>query len=82
MLILSYIHIFVAPYTVACQAPLPMEFSRQEYWNELPFHTLGDLPQPGIEPEPPVFPTLADEFFNHCATWETPIFRIYLHYNR
>ncbi len=40
-----------------------MEFSRQEYWNELPFHTLGNLHHPGIEPESPVSPTLAGEFF-------------------
>ena len=34
---------------VAHQAPLSMEFSRQEYWNGLPFPTPGDLPDPGIE---------------------------------
>ena len=32
------------------QAPLSMEFPKQEYWNRLPFPTLGDLPDPGIEP--------------------------------
>ena len=36
-----------APWTVAYQDPLSMEFSRQEYWNELPFPTPGDLPNPG-----------------------------------
>ena len=36
------------PWTVACQAPLSMEFSRQEYWSRLPFPTPGDLPNPGI----------------------------------
>ena len=36
----------VTPWTVACQAPLSMGFSRQEYWSELPFPTLGDLPDP------------------------------------
>ena len=41
------------PWTVACQAPLSMEFSRQEYWSGLPFPSLGDLPDPGIEPESP-----------------------------
>ena len=34
---------------VACQAPLSMEFSRQEYWTGLPFPSLGDLPHPGME---------------------------------
>ena len=38
------------PWTVACQAPLPMGFSRQEYWSGLPFSSPWDLPNPGIEP--------------------------------
>ena len=38
------------PMTVAHQAPLSMEFSRQKYWNGLPFLSPGDLPNPGIEP--------------------------------
>ena len=33
-----------------CQAPLSMGFCRQEYWSGLPFPSLGDLPNPGIEP--------------------------------
>ena len=37
------------PWTVACQAPLSMAFSRQEYWNGLPFPSPRDLPDPGIE---------------------------------
>ena len=41
---------FVTPWTVACQAPLSLEFSRQEYWSRLPFPFPGDLPDPGIEP--------------------------------
>ena len=39
-------------WTVACQAPLSIGFSRQEYWSEL-FPSPGDLPDPGIEPGPP-----------------------------
>ena len=39
----------VIPWTVAHQAPLPMGFSRQEYWSGLPFPSPGDLPSPGIE---------------------------------
>ena len=38
------------PWTVACQIPLSMGFSRQEYWNGLPFPPPGDLPHQGIEP--------------------------------
>ena len=34
----------------AHQAPLSMEFSRQEYWSGLPFHSLGDLSNTGIKP--------------------------------
>ena len=38
------------PWTVAHQAPLSVEFSRQVYWSGLPFPSPGDLPDPGIEP--------------------------------
>ena len=41
------------PWTVACQAPLSMGFSRQEYWSGLPFPSPGDLPNPGIKPGSP-----------------------------
>ena len=37
----------------AHQAPLFMEFSRQQYWSGLPFPSPGDLPDPGIEPGSP-----------------------------
>ena len=40
------------PRPVACQAPLSMRFSRQEYWSGLPFPSPGDLPDPGIQPGP------------------------------
>ena len=40
----------VIPWTVARQAPLSMEFSRQEVWSGLPFPSPGDLPDPGTEP--------------------------------
>ena len=40
---------FVTPWTVASQALLSMEFSRQEYWSGLPFPSPGDLPNPGME---------------------------------
>ena len=41
------------PWTVARQAPLSMEFSRQEYWSGLPLPPPGDPPDPGIEPRSP-----------------------------
>ena len=43
----------VTPWTVACQAPLSMGFSRQEYWSGLPFPSPGDLPDPGVKPGSP-----------------------------
>ena len=43
----------VTPWTVACQAPLSMGFSKQEYWSGLPFPSPGDLPNPGTEPRSP-----------------------------
>ena len=48
--VLSCIWLFVIPWTVACQAPLSMEFSRQEYWSGVPFPSPGDRPNSGIEP--------------------------------
>ena len=52
-----------APWTVAHQAPLSMEFCRQEYWSGLPFPTPEDLPNPGIEPTSLASPVLAGGFF-------------------
>ena len=46
----NHIQLFATPWTVAHQAPLFMEFSRQEYWSGLPFPSSGDLPNPGIKP--------------------------------
>ena len=43
----------MTPWTIACQAPLSMGFSRQEYWSGLPFPSPGDLSNPGIEPASP-----------------------------
>ena len=43
----------VTPWTVACQAPLSVGFSIQEYWSGLPFPSPGDLPDPGIKPRSP-----------------------------
>ena len=47
---LSHIQLFMTPWTIACQGPLSMGFSRQEYWSRLPFPPLGDLFDPGIKP--------------------------------
>ena len=56
------------PWTVACQTPLSMGFSRQKYWSGLPFPSPGDLPDSGIETQAPVLPTVsctAGRFFTH-----------------
>ena len=45
------------PWTVACQAPLSMGFSRQDYWSGLPFPSPRDLPDPGTEPRSPELQT-------------------------
>ena len=58
--VLSHFQLFVAPWTIALQGPLLMEFSRQEYWMGLPFPTVGDLPNPGIEPTSLASPALSD----------------------
>ena len=51
--LLSCVRLFETQWTVAYQASPSMEFSRQEYWNGLPFPSPGDLPNPGIEPRSP-----------------------------
>ena len=61
--------LFVTPRTVSCQAPLSVEFSRQEHWRGLPFPPPGDLPDPGASKSP----ALAGRFFITSATWEAPI---------
>ena len=50
-----HVRLFGIPWVIACQAPLSMEFFRQEYWSGLPFPSPGYLPYPGIESE---FPSL------------------------
>ena len=54
----THVHLSVTPWTLACQIPLSMEFSREEYRSGLPFPTPGDLPNLGIEPASPVSPAL------------------------
>ena len=57
----------VTAWTVACQVPLSMGFSRQEYWSGVPSPPPGDLPNPGIEP---ASLALAGTFFTTRATCE------------
>ena len=50
---LSPFRLLVIPWAVAYQAPPSMEFFKQEYSNELPFPSPGDLRNPGIKPGSP-----------------------------
>ena len=61
--LLSHVRFFAAPWTVACQGPLSMGFSRQEYWSGLPFPPPWDLPGPGTEATSPVSPALQADFY-------------------
>ena len=61
--LLSRVLLFATPRTVACQAPLSMRFSRQEYWSGLPFPPPRDLPHSGIEHTFSMAPVLAEGFF-------------------
>ena len=69
----SHVQLYVTPWTVACQAPLSVGFSRQEYWSGLPFLSLEDHPNPGSS-QPSLLRLLlywqAGGFFTSSATWE------------
>ena len=75
----SRARLFVTPWSVAGQAPLSMEFSRQEHWSGLPCPPPGDPPEPGIEPASLMSLTLAGRFFTTSATWaasQAPSFQL------
>ena len=61
--VLSRVRLLATLWTVARQAPLSMGFPRQEYWSELSFPPLGDVPNPGSETSSPTSPALAGRFF-------------------
>ena len=60
----------VTLWTAACQAPLSMGFSRQEYWSGLPCPPPGDLPNSRLEAMCLTTAALAGGFFTTSATWE------------
>ena len=66
----SHVQLFAIPWLVACQAPLSMGFSRQEYYSGLSCPPPGDLPNPGIKPASLMSLLLASRFFTTGATWE------------
>ena len=63
MLMLRGVWLFSTPRTIARQASLSMEFSRQGYWSGLLFPPPGDLPDSGIKPTSPVTSALAVRVF-------------------
>ena len=72
--VFNCVQLFAPPRTVAHQAPLPMEFFRQEHGSRVPFCSPGDLPNPRIKPEFLTSPALAGGFFffNHCISLIKP----------
>ena len=60
----------VTPWTITCQAPLSVGFSRQEYWTGLPFPSPGDLLNPGLKPMSPVHLLHCRQILYHWATKE------------
>ena len=69
--VLNCVHLFLTPWTAAHQAPLPMEFCRQEYWSGLPFPSPGGLPIPGIKPMSLASPALTDGFLTTAPPGKT-----------
>ena len=80
----SSVQLFVTLLTVACQAPLSLGFSRQEYWSGLPCLPPGYLPDPGIEPVSPVAPALQADLLllSHQGSPITYLSKIALNVNR
>ena len=74
---LSGVWLFATSRTLAHQAPLFMEFSRQEYWSGLSFPPPGDLPNPRIQP---MLPALAGRFFAIITTWEDQYYFFYFNF--
>ena len=66
----SCVQLVATLWTVTCQPPLSMGFSRQEFWSGLPCPSPGDLPNPGTELASLKSPALAGRFFTTSTTWE------------
>ena len=67
---LSCVWLFATLWTIGCQVPLSMGFSKHEYWNVLPCLPAGDLPNPEIKPTSLISLALASGFFTTSTTWE------------
>ena len=78
-MVLSGVWISATPWTVGRQAPLPMEFSRQESWSGLPFPAAGDLPDPGIQPASLVSPASAGGSFTSAPPGKPLLLLSHMH---
>ena len=65
----NHVRLYVTQWTVACQAPLSMRFSRKESWSGLPCPPPGHLPYPGINSSSLMSSALAGVFFTTSANW-------------
>ena len=72
---LSPVQLFATPWTIACRAPLSMQFSRQGYQSGFPCSPPGDLPDAEIEAVSLMSPRLTGKFFSISATWDAPNIR-------
>ena len=68
----SHVRLFATLWTIACQIPMSVGFSKQEYWSGLPCPLPGDLPDPGIKPASPMTPELQANSLLLCHG-ESPI---------
>ena len=68
----------VTPWTIACQPPLSMAFSRQEYWSGLPFLSPENLPNPGTEPRSPALHIYILKHLNKFNNQNTHYFNVIL----
>ena len=66
----SYVQLFTSPWAVVCQAPLSMEFSRQEYWRGLPFPSPGNLSHLGTETVSLCISCVGRQILYHHTPWE------------
>ena len=73
---LSCVQLSVTSWMVACQGPLSMGFSRQEYWSGLLCPPPGDLLDPEIEPLSFMFPASAGGLLTTSTTWEAPLYHV------
>ena len=69
----SRVQLLATPWTIACQAPLSMGFSKQEHWRGLPFPSPGDLPNSGIEFRSPILQV--DSLPSEPSRYLTSIYR-------